>query len=37
MPGSREVQIQQESDPISGFGGNSFQSEGNTLFCLVAL
>ncbi|XP_073084698.1 receptor-type tyrosine-protein kinase FLT3 isoform X2 [Manis javanica] len=27
MPGSREVQIQQESDPISGFGGNSFQSE----------
>ncbi|XP_036773245.2 receptor-type tyrosine-protein kinase FLT3 isoform X2 [Manis pentadactyla] len=27
MPGSREVQIQQESDPISGFSGNSFQSE----------
>ncbi|KAB1267467.1 Receptor-type tyrosine-protein kinase FLT3 [Camelus dromedarius] len=27
MPGSREVQIHQDSDPASGFNGNSFQSE----------
>uniref|UniRef100_A0A452DSS4 Receptor-type tyrosine-protein kinase FLT3 n=1 Tax=Capra hircus TaxID=9925 RepID=A0A452DSS4_CAPHI len=27
MPGSREVQIHPDSDPISGFNGNSFQSE----------
>ncbi|XP_057388958.1 receptor-type tyrosine-protein kinase FLT3 isoform X3 [Balaenoptera acutorostrata] len=27
MPGSREVQIHPDSDPVSGFNGNSFQSE----------
>uniref|UniRef100_A0A2K5Q1I3 Receptor-type tyrosine-protein kinase FLT3 n=1 Tax=Cebus imitator TaxID=2715852 RepID=A0A2K5Q1I3_CEBIM len=27
MPGSREVQIHQDSDPISGLHGNSFHSE----------
>ncbi|XP_032170272.1 receptor-type tyrosine-protein kinase FLT3 isoform X1 [Mustela erminea] len=27
MPGSREVQLHQDSDHISGFNGNSFQSE----------
>lgn len=37
MPGSREVQIHPDSDPVSGFNGNSFQSEGNVLFWIVAL
>ncbi|XP_036084283.1 receptor-type tyrosine-protein kinase FLT3 isoform X1 [Rousettus aegyptiacus] len=30
MPGSREVQIHQDGDQISGFNGNSFQSEDET-------